>query len=175
MTILQKSMLLGFLGFTFLTACKTIPKNLAAVSPFEKERYLGDWYEIARIDSRFEKNLIYTTASYSMKKDGNIEVLNRGFDTISKQWTQVTGKAKFVKSDTIAMLKVSFFGPFYGGYNVIALDEDYRYALVSGANRNYLWILSREKSIPDSIKNDYVALAHSLGFNVTSLLWVEQK
>lgn len=154
-------------------SCNTIPEKVTAVAPFEKSRYLGKWYEIARFDFRFEKDLNNTTATYSLNKDGSISVTNRGFNTVSKEWSQVEGKAKFVGSDTIAMLKVSFFGPFYGGYNVLAIDPAYTYALVCGNNHDYLWILSREKSIPEEIKTSYLAIAQKNGFDTSKLLWIQ--
>lgn len=157
-----------------LFSCQTIPDNVVAVQPFYKERYLGKWYEVARFDFRFEKNLIHTTAEYSLNRDGSIKVVNRGYDTLNSKWKEATGKARFTGSDSVAMLKVSFFGPFYGGYNVIALDSAYRYALVCGNNLDYLWILSREKSIPEEIKKQYVKLAKKLGFDTDKLLWIKQ-
>ncbi len=120
--------------FFVLSSCATIPKNATAVSSFEKEKYLGKWYEIARLDFKFEKNLDNTTAHYSINENGTIRVENRGYDTVKKEWKEAIGKAKFVESDDIAKLKVSFFGPFYGGYNVIAIDKDYQYALVAGGS-----------------------------------------
>lgn len=156
-----------------LFGCNTIPENASAVQPFYKSRYLGKWYEIARFDFRFERNLSNTTAEYTLNENGSIKVTNRGYNVLSKEWKQAVGKAKFVKSDTIAMLKVSFFGPFYGGYNVLALDPDYKYALVCGSSLDYLWILSREKNIPDNIKTDYLALAKKIGFDTDKLLWVQ--
>ncbi len=120
-----------------LCACTSIPDNVSAVRPFDKNRYLGTWYEIARFDFRFEKNLNNTTANYTLNPDESIRVINTGFDVVKNEWKQVTGKAKFVGEDTVGMLKVSFFGPFYGGYNVIALDPDYKYSLVCGDSRDY--------------------------------------
>ena len=143
------------------------------MEPFDTEKYLGKWYEIARFDFRFERNLNNTTAEYTLNSNGTIKVLNRGYNTKSGRWDQVTGKAKFVKNDKIALLKVSFFGPFYSGYNVIALDSDYKYALISGASLKYLWILSRETTIPDDIKNDYLKIASDYGFDTKELLWIE--
>ncbi|MBS4016405.1 MAG: lipocalin family protein [Candidatus Latescibacteria bacterium] len=157
-----------------LVSCNTIPKGITAVKPFEKADYLGKWYEIARFDFRFERNLNNVTAHYSLNKDGKtIKVVNRGYDYTTNKWKEVTGKAKFVKDDTTAMLKVSFFGPFYAGYNVLAIDSKYRYALVSGSSLEYLWIFSRETSIPENIKQDYLAYAEKLGFNTANLIWVE--
>jgi len=155
-----------------LAGCKTIPEQVTAVHPFDKQRYLGQWYEIARFDFSFEKNLDNTTANYTLNADGSIKVTNRGYDTVKKEWKEVIGKAKFVGADSIAMLKVSFFGPFYGGYNVLAIDPDYKYSLVCGGSSDYMWILSREKTIPEDIKARYVALAKDSGFEVDKLLWV---
>lgn len=165
--------LLGITAFALLKSCRTIPKNVTAIEPFTVEKYLGKWYEIARFDFRFEKGLNSTTADYSLNDDGTIKVVNRGFDYKKEQWKQSVGKAKFVSSKDKAKLKVSFFGPFYSGYNVIALDADYKYALVCGKNRDYLWILSREKTIPEKIKNDYLQIAKNYGFDISKLIWVE--
>ena len=126
-----------------LFSCSSIPKGVTAVHPFDKNKYLGKWYEIARLDFKFERNLINTTAQYSINADGTIKVVNRGYDTLKNKWESATGKAKFVKDENVAMLKVSFFGPFYSGYNVIAIDKEYKYALIVGKNLKYLWILSR--------------------------------
>lgn len=156
-----------------LFSCATIPKNAAAVKSFNKEKYLGKWYEIARFDFTFERNLNNTTAEYSLNKNGTIKVDNRGFDTINKEWKQSIGKAKFVKNEDIGMLKVSFFGPFYGGYNILALDDEYKYALIGGSSLKYLWILSREKSIPDYIKENYLKIAKNIGYDTSKLLWIE--
>lgn len=166
------TLLLFFMVFSFL-GCQTIPDKVSAVRPFDKGRYLGKWYEIARFDFRFEKNLDNTTANYSLNSDGSIQVINRGFDTVNRKWKEAIGKAKFVGQDSVAMLKVSFFGPFYGGYNVIAIDSEYKYSLVCGNSLDYLWILSREITIPEDIKTQYLDLAKSLGFEVEKLLWIK--
>jgi len=156
-----------------LFSCSTIPKGVDAVKPFDKQKYLGKWYEIARFDFRFERNMNNTTAEYSLNDDGTIRVVNTGYDTTKNEWKQAIGKAKFVKDPNVAMLKVSFFGPFYAGYNVIALDPEYKYALVAGQSLKYLWILARDKEIPESVKNDYVSKAEKIGFNTSELIWVE--
>ncbi|MCW3788233.1 lipocalin family protein [Plebeiibacterium sediminum] len=155
-----------------LCSCRTIPKNAVAVQSFDKTKYLGKWYEIARLDFKYERGLNNTTAEYSLNEDGSIGVLNKGYDYTKKEWREAIGKAKFVKEEHIGMLKVSFFGPFYSGYNVLAIDEDYQYVLVSGKNLDYLWILSRKTSIPDSIKHDYLKIAEDIGFNTSELIWV---
>lgn len=154
-------------------SCSTIPKGVVAVKPFNKEKYLGKWYEIARLDFKYERNLNNTTAEYSLNENGSIKVDNRGFNFKNKKYEQAIGKAKFIGDEDIAMLKVSFFGPFYAGYNVIALDEDYMYALVSGDRFKYLWILSRETKIPDDIRKKYLKIAEDYGYNTADLIWVE--
>ena len=167
------SLALLFLVITAIYSCKTIPENLTAVKPFYKEKYLGKWYEIARLDFIFEKNLNNTTAEYSLRKDGKIKVDNRGYNVKKEKWSQAIGKAKFIGDENIAMLKVSFFGPFYAGYNVIAIDENYKYALVAGKSTKYLWILSRETTIPENIKKDYLRIAENSGYNTKDLLWIQ--
>ena len=134
---------------------------------------MGKWFEIARFDFRFEKGLNNTTAEYSLNSNGTIKVVNRGYNYEKKIWKEATGKAKFVGNEKVAMLKVSFFGPFYAGYNVIAIDPEYKYALVSGSSFDYLWILSREKTIPAEIKSLYLEKAEKLGYKVSNLLWIE--
>lgn len=156
-----------------LYSCASIPKGAVAVQPFNQEKYLGKWYEIARFDFKFERDLNNTTAEYSINDNGSIKVDNRGYNVKKEEWQQAIGKAKFAGDENIAMLKVSFFGPFYGGYNVIALDDAYKYALVAGSNLDYLWILAREKTIPDDIKNKYLKIAEDIGFNTANLLWIE--
>jgi len=154
-------------------SCATIPKNATAVKSFDKEKYLGKWYEIARFDFKFERNLDNTTAEYSLNENGSIKVDNQGYNYIKSEWKQAIGKAKFVRDDSTAMLKVSFFGPFYGGYNVIAIDENYKYALIAGESLKYLWILSRETKIPDDIKTKYLTIAENIGYDTSKLLWIK--
>jgi apolipoprotein D and lipocalin family protein len=156
-----------------ISSCSTIPKGVKAFQPFTIEKYLGKWYEIARMDFRFERDLNNTTANYSVNTDGSIKVDNRGFNYKTMQWKQAIGKAKFVGNPQVAMLKVSFFGPFYSGYNVIALDSAYNYALVSGKDLSYLWILSRETTIPEDIKQNYLKIAETLGYKTSNLVWIK--
>ena len=153
-------------------SCATIPNGVVAVSPFETERYLGKWYEIARIDFKFERNLNNTTAIYSLNDNGTIKVDNQGYNTKKGKWEQAIGKAKLAGEDNVAMLKVSFFGPFYAGYNVIAIDDEYKYALIAGGSLKYLWILSRETTIPAAIKDKYLKLAEKVGFKTSDLIWI---
>ncbi|WP_300600317.1 lipocalin family protein [Niabella sp.] len=153
---------------------RTIPKGVKAVTGFNKERYLGRWYEIARFDFYFEKQLSQVTATYTLMDDGHIQVVNRGFDYQQSKWKVSTGKAKFMADEQTGRLAVSFFGPFYAGYNVIAVDPDYQYALVCGKSRKYLWLLSRQKNMPAAVKESYLHRARDLGFPIADLTWTQQ-
>ena len=162
--------------FTLLLAllggCTGVPDGLTPVDNFDANRYLGTWYEIARLDHRFERGLEQVSAHYSLNSDGSIKVINRGYDPEQRQWQQAEGTAKFVGEPTIGQLKVSFFGPFYGGYNVLQLAPDYRYALISGPDRDYLWILARSASLPEQDLKFLVAEAKRMGFATEQLIYV---
>lgn len=166
--------MIGIAALIVLSSCVTQPKFVDAVGGFEKERYLGKWYEIARFDFAFEKNLNNTTAEYALRKDGKIDVVNKGYNYATKKWQKAKGKARFKGDDTRAELEVSFFGPFYAAYTVVALDKDYRFALVAGSSLKYLWILSREKALPNEVKTKYLEKARSLGYDTDQLIWVDQ-
>lgn len=168
-----KQILISLISILGFYSCASIPEGASAVKPFDKEKYLGKWYEVARFDFKFERGLNNTTAEYSLNNNGSIKVKNRGYNFEKEEWKQAIGKAKFVNDDNVAKLKVSFFGPFYSGYNVIALDEAYKYALVAGESLSYLWILSRETKIPEDIKDKYLKIAEEIGFNTSELLWIE--
>lgn len=154
-------------------SCASIPKNAKAVRDFEVDKYLGTWYEIARFDFRFEKDLDNVSAQYSLNKKGNVVVLNSGYNFKKEEWKKAEGLAKFRGEKDVAALKVSFFGPFYAGYNVMALDGNYQYALIAGKSLDYLWILSRTKTIPENIKVDYLKIAQEIGYDTSKLIWVK--
>ena len=155
-----------------LNSCGSIPKKAKAVENFDVNQYLGTWYEIARFDFRFEKELDNVSAQYSLNEKGNVKVLNSGYNTIKKEWTKAEGIAKFRREKGIAALKVSFFGPFYSGYNVISIDGNYQYALIAGKNIDYIWILSRTKDIPEEIKTKYLKIATEIGYDTSKFIWV---
>jgi apolipoprotein D and lipocalin family protein len=159
---------------TMISGCLGIPKNATAVQDFELERYLGTWFEIARLDHRFERGLSRVQAQYSLREDNGIRVINRGFNVQKGQWSEAEGKAYFLGDSNIGRLKVSFFGPFYGAYNIVHLDhEDYRYAMVIGPDTRYLWILAREPHLEPTILDRLVSEAESLGFDVDELIFPE--
>ncbi len=164
------------LCFCFILAgCVGKPDAVKPVTGFELQRYLGTWYEIARLDHPFERGLSKISAQYSLRDDGGVRVLNRGYDAAKGEWKEAEGKAYFVNNPDEAFLKVSFFGPFYGSYVVMALDkENYQYALISGPNTEYLWILSRTPTLDEATKNTLIAKAQAAGFDTGSLIFVEQ-
>jgi apolipoprotein D and lipocalin family protein len=160
----------------FFSGCTAIPDGLVPVTGFEAKKYLGKWYEIARLDHRFEKNMSNVSAVYTETDDGYISVLNRGYDETKKKWKQISGKARFISDGNTGSLKVSFFGPFYGGYHIIALDkDDYHYAMVAGPKRSYLWILARSRSMDEKILADLVSQAAKWGFETDKLIYVKQE
>ncbi|MEL7449614.1 MAG: lipocalin family protein [Pseudomonadota bacterium] len=157
-----------------LTHCTGIPDGMQAVRNFSLDGYLGTWYEIARLDHRFERGLSNVSATYSLRDDGGIKVVNRGFNATDGEWNEAVGKAYPVDEPSVGRLKVSFFGPFYGGYNIIALEQTpSECAMVAGPNRSYLWILCRTTN-PDGAQIDaLVGTARSLEFAVDELIFVE--
>jgi len=164
--------------FTFsvllASGCIDIPDNVKPVDDFELKRYLGKWYEIARLDHSFERGLSNVTAEYSLREDGGVRVINRGFSDENGAWEESEGKAYFVKEPDKGFLKVSFFGPFYGSYIVFHLDKkDYQYALVSGPDTSFLWILSREPVLGESLKESLLKKAEASGFDASGLIFVE--
>jgi len=159
-----------------LSGCVALPENVKPVTNFNLEKYLGTWYEIARLDHSFERGLTRVTATYSLRSDGGVKVLNRGYSADKKRWKEAVGKAYFVQSPNLGYLKVSFFGPFYGAYIVFELDHaHYQYSLVSGPDKSYLWILARTPTIKASTKDFLIAKAAALGFDTHKLIFVEQQ
>ena len=157
-----------------LSGCATAPpQGASVVSPFDLQRYLGTWFEVARLDHRFERGLSRVSATYSMNADGSVKVLNRGYNAEKGAWSEAEGRALFTGAASIGSLKVSFFGPFYGGYHVIALDPAYRWAMVIGPDPSYLWILAREPRIADGVRARLLAQAAAAGVNTAELIWVD--
>jgi apolipoprotein D and lipocalin family protein len=158
-----------------LAGCTGVPEGIEPVRGFDAQRYLGTWHEIARLDHRFERGLTAISASYTARDDGGIEVFNRGYDSARGAWREARGRAYFTGSPEVASLKVSFFGPFYGGYHVFALDPDYQWAVVSGPNRNYLWILARQPVLPADLLSQLVERARQAGFDTDALIYPEPR
>lgn len=163
------------LACLMINGCLGMPKNVSPVKDFELDRYLGKWYEIARLDHSFERGLENIVAEYSLREDGGVNVKNRGFSLSDNKWNEANGKAYFVNSPKEGYLKVSFFGPFYGSYVIFELDETYQYAFVSGPDLSYLWLLSRIPVVPKDVITDFVKKSNSLGFDTKKLIMVEQK
>jgi apolipoprotein D and lipocalin family protein len=160
----------------FLGGCLGMPKSVTPVSDFELARYLGKWYEIARLDHSFERDLEQVFAEYSLREDGGVRVRNKGFSTKTNTWKEIEGKAYFVGKTDEGYLKVSFFGPFYGSYVIFELDKkNYQYAFVTGPNTSYLWLLSRKPNIDDELRLRFIQKAEQLGFQTSEIIFVNQK
>ena len=151
------------------------PEGIEAVAPFDLGRYEGTWYELARLDHRFERGMNDVSATYQRLPDGSVRVVNRGFDEARQDWREAVGKALFTGSSQTGSLKVSFFGPFYGGYHVAALDSDYRWAIVVGPDRSYCWILSRDRQVPPALREQLIARVAQLGIDPKALIWVSHQ
>ena len=162
------------------TACMGVPEHIKVVDSVDASQYLGTWYEIARLDHSFERDLEKVTATYTLSKDGSMKVINRGYNPKSNEWQVAEGKAFFIdppnadKTNT-GRLKVSFFGPFYGAYNIMVLDKPYyNYVMICGPNKSYLWILARTPQLTYPIKQHLIAQAKVLGFDTEKIIHVPQ-
>ena len=163
------------LGGLALAGCLGMPDGVRPVENFEIDRYLGKWYEIARLDHPFERGLEQVTAEYALRDDGGVSVVNRGYAVADGEWQEADGKAFFVEQANTGYLKVSFFGPFYGSYVVFELDrERYQYAFVSGPDLSYLWLLSRTPQVSDQLIEEFTRRASELGFDTSQLILVKQ-
>jgi apolipoprotein D and lipocalin family protein len=157
----------------FMAGCTGLPKGVSPVNEYDLNSYLGKWYEIARLDHSFERGLSNVTAEYSLRKDGGVRVVNRGFSDEKNKWKEAEGKAYFVENQNVGHLKVSFFGPFYGSYVVFDLDKDnYQYAFVAGYNKSYLWLLARTPDVKKEIVDRFIQTANDLDFKTDDLIFV---
>ncbi|WP_372778270.1 lipocalin family protein [Litorivivens sp.] len=166
-------LILTIFSTLFLSACMGMPEKVQPVDNFELQRFLGTWYEIARLDHSFERGLSQVTAQYTLKDNGMVEVKNQGFDTDKKKWKDAIGKAKLAGDTDEGYLKVSFFGPFYSSYVIFELGSNYDYAFVSGFNTDYLWLLARKPEISEELKQRFIAEAQKRGFDTQQLIFVE--
>ncbi len=177
-TIFLRTFFLGF-GILFLVSCasdnyQTKDLDTSTVKELDLDRYLGTWYEIARFDHRFERDLVGVTANYSMRDDGKIKVINQGYEnTLDGELQRAEGKAKTTSSP--GKLKVSFFWFFYADYLVLELDEQYQWVLIGSSSPKYLWILSRSPQLDEATTQHILDKASSRGYDVSKLIWVEQK
>ena len=163
--IFSLSVLLCLLG-----GCSKPTVDNSVVNNFDLNRFLGSWYEIARFDHKFERGMEQTKATYTLREDGKVDVLNTGMK--DGKHSNAKGVAKL--TDTPALLRVSFWGPFYSDYRVMLLDSDYRYALVGSGSDDYLWILSRTPQITPETQTLILAEAQKRGYDTDKLIWVNQ-
>ena len=166
---------LAVIALLFLmTGCTGVPKGIEPVTGFDQQRYMGTWYEIARLDHSFEEGLSQVTAEYSLNNDGSIKVVNRGYNAEAGEWKEAEGRAVFVGDSNVGHLKVSFFGPFYASYVVFELDDQYTTAYITGYDRDYLWLMSRTPEVSDEVLEAFRAQAEAEGFELGELIVVEQ-
>jgi apolipoprotein D and lipocalin family protein len=167
--------LLSILAFILLTGCLGSPQGVVAIDGFDKQRYLGRWYEVARLDHSFERGLSNVTADYSLREDGGIRVINRGYSVEESAWQEAEGRAYFIADEQQGYLKVSFFGPFYGSYIIFEMDKaNYQYAFVAGNSTDYLWLLARTPSISPLLREQFIQQVGELGFDSEALIFVDQ-
>jgi lipocalin len=169
----MKKLTKAILGLSLAIAagCVSVPKvDNAPIAALNLNRYLGEWYEIARFDHSFERGVEQAKANYTQNADGTIKVVNSGIKD-SKPKTAI-GKGK--TTDTPGLLRVSFFGPFYADYRVMLIDKDYSHALVGSGSADYLWILSRTSDLPETAKAELLAEARRRGYDTGKLIWVRQ-
>lgn len=171
--IFSTLILLSIVGIIYSCKSVKVPDGVKVVGNFKIEPYMGTWYEIARFDFKHEKDLSNVTATYSLNTNGSVKVVNKGYNYIKNEWEQANGKAKFLNETNKGALKVSFFGPFYAGYNVVKMDPDYENVLVFGETNDYIWILSRNKTIPQSVKDDFLKTAELAGYDLKRLVWTK--
>jgi len=155
-----------------LNSCKTY-KELSTVKEVDINKYLGTWYEIARLPNSFEKNMKCVTATYSLKDNGKIKVVNKGYLTTKNKYKSATGTAWVPDSKFPGQLKVSFFGPFAGNYYIVELDKDYQYVLIGEPSRKYLWILARTPELDINIYENLINIAKNKGFAVENILKIK--
>ena len=156
-----------------LSGCLAVPDGIEPVDNFELNRYLGKWYEIARLDHSFERGLEAVSAEYSLRDDGGIRVINSGYNTDTQSNQEAEGRAYFVDQPNLGYLKVSFFGPFFGSYVIFELDENYQYAFIAGNTTNYLWLLARTPEVSQELVNQFISRATQLGFDTSQLIFVD--
>ena len=171
---LTYSNMLVCLSFMVSACTTTLDPDIVPVSNFKADKYLGQWYEIARIENRFEKGLSQVTANYSYRENGSIKVVNRGYNSKKEKWKEAVGKAYFVGDENTGHLKVSFFGPIYGPYVVFELDENYQNSFVTNHNKKYLWFLSRDPEVTPVMKEKFLNKINDMGFDTEDLVWVDQ-
>ncbi len=143
---------------------------LQVVRHVDVSRYLGKWYEIATIPQRFQKGCVGVTAEYSLRKNGDIRVINTCIQgSLDGEVRAVRGKARVVDKNTNAKLKVTFFWPFWGAYWIVGLADDYTWAVVGHPSRDYLWILSRTPHMDDALYQELLDLVVAKGYDPARL------
>ncbi|MDW7773065.1 MAG: lipocalin family protein [Desulfobulbaceae bacterium] len=172
----RKKTLITLVTTLLLAGCTGIPENIKPIDDFQLNNYLGTWYEIARLDHSFEQGLTNVTGQYSLREDGGVQVVNKGFSKEDQEWKIAEGKAYFVNDPDVGHLKVSFFGPFYSSYVIFDLDTiNYHYAFITSYSKKYLWLLARTPKVSDELMQQFIETARTKGFDTQEIIFVEQE
>ncbi len=175
---MYKIRVLLIISVLFLFSCTKSNSQMidqTTVKALDLNRYLGTWYEIARFPHSFEKNLVGVTATYSLREDGKIEVVNQGYkNTLNGERSKAVGKAKIPDKREPGKLKVSFFWIFYADYFVLELDENYQYVMIGSSSDKYFWILSRAPQMEPAVYEMLLEKARKRGYNLDKLYKVPQ-
>ena len=153
---------------TLIAGCRST-RHIPAAASLDLNRYMGKWYEIARLPNFFEDGMEQISAEYTLESDNSVKVVNSGFKNGQKK--SITGKARLAEDTLNGELEVSFFGPFYSAYRIIKLAEDYRYSVVCGESPDYLWILSRTPELPKEDLQEILEFLSQHKFPVEKLIW----
>lgn len=165
----MKKILMLIYAVCIALACQAATIDNTPVKTFDLKRFLGSWYEVARYDHWFERGMEQTKATYKLRTDGKIDVLNTGI----KNGKPKESKGKAKTTDTAGLLRVSFFGPFYSDYRILLVDKDYQYALVGSSSDSYLWILSRKPQLTKDAKELILKEARRRGYDTSKLIWIK--
>lgn len=158
-----------------LAGCTGLPEGVTPVGDFRLADYLGRWYEIARLDHAFERGLTRVSAEYSLRDDGTIRVVNRGYSPQAGAWKEAEGVARFARGADEGYLEVSFFGPFYSAYVVFEIDTGYQYAFVTSHDKSYLWLLARTPEVAPAVIERFLERSRTLGYETDKLVFVEHR
>lgn len=167
----MRTVLVGIVSL-LMSGCGGFPKNVSPINNFELDRYLGTWYEIARLDHSFERGLERVTANYTLLENDKVKVVNRGYSPEKSEWKEAVGKAYLAGETGEGYLKVSFFGPFYSSYVIFDLDREYQHAYVSGPSHDYLWLLSRTPEVEQEVIDRFEETVKAIGFATEDLIYV---
>jgi apolipoprotein D and lipocalin family protein len=159
-----------FISCLLLVGCSHVPFETQPMPKVDAARYMGKWYEIARLPNRFENGCAGITAEYSLRADGTVDVLNTCHKGGPNGPARTATAKAWIVDGSNSRLEVSFWRPFKAAYWIIDLDPEYRWAAVGHPEHKYLWILSREKTLPAGVEDSLLARLKALGYDTANLV-----